>query len=224
MTTIAPSILAADFGRLRDEIKAVEDAGADWIHVDVMDGHFVPNLTIGPPVVEAIRQVTSLPLDVHLMVTNPERLINDFASAGADHILVHQETCPHLHAVLQQIRQNKVRPGVVLNPATPFETVELVLGDIDILLIMSVNPGFGGQRFIESALSKITEAKRRKDELGLAFSIEVDGGIKTGNTQRVTEAGADVLVVGTGIFATDNYESTIADLRRAAATAHRVSA
>jgi ribulose-phosphate 3-epimerase len=215
VTKIAPSILAADFGRLREEVEAVERAGADWIHVDVMDGHFVPNLTIGPPVVEALRKCTSLPLDVHLMITNPERYIADYASAGADHILVHQETCPHLHAVLQDIRKHKARPGVVLNPATPFELLEPVLADIEILLVMSVNPGFGGQQFIESALDKLRRARARRQELGLKFAIEVDGGIKVGNAGRVSEAGADVLVVGTGIFSTGDYAATIAELRRA---------
>ncbi len=224
MTTIAPSILAADFGRLGEEIEAVEQAGAEWIHVDVMDGHFVPNLTIGPPVVEAIRKATSLPLDVHLMITNPERYIGDYASAGADHILVHQETCPHLHAVLQDIRQHKARPGVVLNPATPLETIDLVLDEIDILLLMSVNPGFGGQSFIETVLDKIEAAKRRKEQRGLDFAIEVDGGVKTGNAGRIAEAGAEVLVVGTGIFATKDYEATIKELRRAADTAGSVRA
>lgn len=214
---IAPSILAADFGRLREEVEAVQRDGADWIHVDVMDGHFVPNLTIGPPIIRAVRGCTSLPLDVHLMVTNPERYVAEYANAGADHILVHQETCPHLHAVLQDIRRHKARPGVVLNPATPFELLEPVLADIDILLIMSVNPGFGGQQLIESTLDKVERARARRHERGLDFSIEVDGGIKVDNADRVAAAGADVLVVGTGIFATDDYAATIAELRRVTA-------
>ncbi len=219
MRHVAPSILAADFARLGEELRAVEKAGADWIHVDVMDGHFVPNLTIGPPVVEAIRRSTTLPLDVHLMMTNPERYIADFAAAGADHLLVHQETCPHLHAVLQEIRRHKVRPGVVLNPGTPLASIDAVLADIDILLIMSVNPGFGGQQFIESSLAKIRAAVEARKVRELEFLIEVDGGIKTGNAGRVAGAGADVLVVGTGIFATENYKRTISELRRAAAAA-----
>lgn len=213
-TKIAPSILAADFGRLAAEVEAVQEAGADWIHVDVMDGHFVPNLSIGPPVIEAIRQATKLPLDVHLMMTNPERYIGDFASAGADHILVHQETCPHLHAVLQDIRKHKARTGVVLNPATPCDTISEVLEEVDIVLLMSVNPGFGGQQFIESTLSKIAKLQKQRQDLGLDFEIEVDGGVKVGNAGRISEAGADVLVIGTGIFASKDYASTFAELRR----------
>jgi ribulose-phosphate 3-epimerase len=213
---IAPSILAADFTRMGEELRAVDKAGADWIHIDVMDGHFVPNLTIGPPVVEAIRRCTKLPLDVHLMMTNPERYIGEFAAAGADHLLVHQETCPNLHAVLQDIRRHKVRPGLVLNPGTPVAAADAVLEDIDILLVMSVNPGFGGQQFIESSLAKIRRAARARQERGLDFLIEVDGGVKTGNAGRVSGAGADVLVVGTGIFATESYKKTIGELRLAA--------
>jgi len=210
---IAPSILAADFTRLGEEIQKVERAGADWIHVDVMDGHFVPNLTIGPPVVEAIRKTTGLPLDVHLMMTNPERYIGAFAKAGSNHILVHQETCPHLHAVLQDIRKHDKSPGVVLNPATPLATLEPVLAEIEVLLIMSVNPGFGGQALIKSTLDKVREARRLRDRLGLRFAIEVDGGIKVDNAAQVIEAGADVLVVGTGIFAKKDYAATIAALK-----------
>lgn len=209
---IAPSILAADFGHLHEEIQAVRTA--DWIHVDVMDGHFVPNLTIGPPVVRAIRKSSELPLDVHLMMTNPERFIGDFAEAGADHLLVHQETCPHLHAVLHDIRNRGARPGAVLNPGTPFDLIEPVLDIVDIVLIMSVNPGFGGQKFITGALKKIEQASRRRLERGLEYWIEVDGGIKIDNAAGTADAGADVLVVGTGIFATENYQSTIAELRR----------
>ena len=217
MSRVAASILAADFGRLDDEIRAVQDAGADWIHVDVMDGHFVPNLTIGPLVVEAIRKCTTLPLDVHLMIENPERYIADFARAGADHLLVHEEACSHLHAVVQDIRRQNMRAGVALNPATALGTVEVILPDIDILLIMSVNPGFGGQKFIESALDKLSAAARKRRERELDFLIEVDGGVKTDNVGRVAAAGAEVLVVGTGLFGTEDYRRTVAELHQAGA-------
>lgn len=213
MIRIAASVLAADFTRLAEEVRAVEEAGVDWIHVDVMDGHFVPNLTIGPGVVEALRKCTSLPLDVHLMIEHPERYIGDFAGAGADYISVHQEACTHLHAVIQQIRQADVRPGVVVNPATPLDTVELVLADIDLLLIMSVNPGFGGQQFIESAVGKLKRARLLKQDRALDFLIEVDGGVKEHNAGRIAVAGAEVLVVGTGLFATSDYAATIEKIR-----------
>lgn len=213
MHRIAASILAADFGRLADEVRAVEDAGADWVHVDVMDGHFVPNLTIGPPVVEAIRKATKLPLDVHLMIEQPERYIADFARAGADYLSVHQEACPHLHAVVQQIRAHKMRPAVVLNPATPFSTVEVILPDVEMVLIMSVNPGFGGQQFIDSALTKVAAARRVKQERQLGFLIEVDGGVKAHNIGSLAAAGAEVFVVGTGLFAGGNYPRAVAALR-----------
>ena len=209
---IAASILAADFGRLGDEVKAVEDAGADWIHVDVMDGHFVPNLTIGPPVVEAIKRNTRLPLDVHLMITNPERYIGEYARAGATYISVHQETCPHLHAVVQDIRKHDCKPSVVLNPATPFHTLDSILADIDMVLIMSVNPGFGGQGFIGHALDKLAEAERAKRERKLDFLIEVDGGVKASNIAEVSAAGAEVFVIGTGIFSTPSYRQTIEEI------------
>ena len=192
----------------------MQDAGADWIHVDVMDGHFVPNLTIGPPVVEAFRKCTTLPLDVHLMIENPERYVADFAQAGADHLLVHQEACPHLHAVIQEIRWHNMRPGVVINPATPLSTVEVILPDVDLLLIMTVNPGFGGQTFIESSIDKVSAASRLKRERKLDFLIEVDGGIKAHNVGQVAAAGAEVFVMGTGLFATDDYHQTISQIRR----------
>jgi ribulose-phosphate 3-epimerase len=211
---IAASILAADFGRLADEVRAVQDAGADWIHVDVMDGHFVPNLTLGPAVVEVIRKATTLPVDVHLMITSPERYVPDFARAGADYISVHQEACPHLHAVVQDIRRLHVKPAVAINPATPLVAVEPILPDLDMLLIMSVNPGFGGQAFIESTREKLSAAHRLKRERGLSFLIEVDGGVKTQNCAMVSAAGAEVFVIGTGIFATPDYRATIAEIRR----------
>ena len=218
MKHIAASILAADFGRLADEVRAVQDAGADWIHVDVMDGHFVPNLTLGPQVVEVIRKATTLPVDVHLMITSPERYIADFAHAGADYLSVHQEACPHLHAVVQDIRRQHVKPSVALNPATPLYSVEPILADLDMLLIMSVNPGFGGQAFIDGALAKLTAASRLKRERGLSFLIEVDGGVKAGNCGAVSAAGAEVFVIGTGIFQTPDYRATISDIR------HRIDA
>jgi ribulose-phosphate 3-epimerase len=202
---ISASILAADFGRLADEVRAVEKAGADWIHVDVMDGHFVPNLTIGPPVVEALRKITELPLDVHLMIEEPERYVPEFARAGASYLTVHQEACPHLHGVLQEIRNHGVKPAVVINPGTPFGSVEAVLPDVEMLLIMSVNPGFGGQKFIESACGEIAAARRFREEHGLDFLIEVDGGVKTHNVASVAAAGAEVFVVGTGIFEAKDY-------------------
>ncbi|HSP96446.1 MAG TPA: ribulose-phosphate 3-epimerase [Candidatus Dormibacteraeota bacterium] len=213
MKRIAASILAADFGRLGDEVKAVEAAGADWIHVDVMDGHFVPNLTIGPPVVAAIKRATRLPLDVHLMIANPERYIGEYVKAGATYISVHQETCPHLHAVVQDIRAHGCKPAVVLNPATPFHTLDDILPDLDMVLIMSVNPGFGGQSFIRTALDKLALASRVKRERQLEFLIEVDGGVKTGNVAEVSAAGAEVFVIGTGIFETSSYQATIAEIR-----------
>ena len=211
---IAASILAADFGRLADEVRAVQDAGADWIHVDVMDGHFVPNLTLGPQVVEVIRKATTLPVDVHLMITSPERYVPNFARAGADYISVHQEACPHLHAVVQDIRRLNVKPAVALNPATPLMTVEPILADLDMLLIMSVNPGFGGQQFIDSTREKLSAARRLKRERGLSFLIEVDGGVKVQNCGMVSAAGAEVFVIGTGIFETPDYHATIAEIRR----------
>ena len=181
MQRIAASILAADFGRLADEVKAVEDAGADWIHVDVMDGHFVPNLTIGPRWSRRCARRPILPVDVHLMIEQPERYIGEFAQAGADYLSVHQEACRHLHAVLQQIRAHKVSPAVVLNPATPFASVEPILADVDMVLLMSVNPGFGGQAFIDGTFEKVSAAARIKRERNLDFLIEVDGGLKIAN-------------------------------------------
>jgi ribulose-phosphate 3-epimerase len=208
---IAPSILSADFGRLAEEVAAI--ASADYVHVDVMDGHFVPNLTIGPVVVEAVRRATRLPLDVHLMIEDAERWVAAYAHAGADLIGVHVEACPHLHRTLHQIRDLGKRPCVVLNPATPLEAIEWVLGDVDQVLIMSVNPGFGGQQFIASALDKIRLLRAMIRERGLAVDIEVDGGVKLDNVAAVVAAGADVIVSGSGIFGTDDYAATIAAMR-----------
>ncbi len=210
---IAPSVLSADFARLGEEVRAVDAAGADFIHLDVMDGHFVPNLTIGPLVVESVRRHTKLPLDVHLMIEEPERYIKDFAAAGANYLSVHQEACPHLHAVVQQIRAAGVKPAVVINPATPLSAVEPILADVDMLLIMTVNPGFGGQKFIESTKDKIRAARDFKRARGLSFLIEVDGGVKMENAAAVIAAGAEVLVSGSGVFGTKDYRATIAALR-----------
>ena len=210
---IAPSILAADFARLGEELVAVEKAGADWIHVDVMDGHFVPNLTLGPPVVEAVRRSTSLPLDVHLMIEEPERSIPDYVKAGADTVGVHTETCPHLHRTVGQIREAGARACVVLNPATPAQAVEMVLGDVDQVLVMTVNPGFGGQRFIQAMLPKIALLRRWIDERGLPVALEVDGGVARGTAALAARAGADVFVAGSAVFGADDYAAAIAALR-----------
>jgi ribulose-phosphate 3-epimerase len=213
MVKIAPSILAADFSKLGDEIKAVEDAGADWIHVDVMDGHFVPNITIGPGVVESIRKVTKLPLDVHLMIADADRYLKDFADAGADILTVHVEACPHLNRTLQAIQELKVRAGVVLNPATPLSSLEEVLLDIDMVLLMSVNPGFGGQQFIQSVLDKILNLKEIMGQFEHDFELEVDGGVNEDNAADVQGAGANVLVAGSAIFKSKDYTKAILALR-----------
>jgi ribulose-phosphate 3-epimerase len=213
---IAPSILASDFGRLAAEVQAVERGGADWIHVDVMDGHFVPNLTIGPAVLKAVRRATALPLDVHLMIEAPERSLADYAAAGADRIGVHVETCPHLHRTLQQIRALGKKACVVLNPATPAAAIEPVLGDVDQVLVMSVNPGFGGQSFIESSLPKLAQLRRWIDERELAVELEVDGGITPDTIERAARAGANVFVAGTAVFGEPDYQAAIADLRKRA--------
>ncbi|MDE3034941.1 MAG: ribulose-phosphate 3-epimerase [Nitrospirota bacterium] len=213
---IAPSILSADFARLADEVARVEAAGADWLHVDVMDGHFVPNLTVGPPIVEALRKVAKLPLDVHLMMTNPDAFIPEFAEAGATYLTVHVETCPHLHRTVQSIKERGVKAGVTLNPATSLETVEEILVEADLLLIMSVNPGFGGQQFIPSVLDKIARARQRIDQAGSGALLEVDGGVKVENAGRIIAAGADVLVSGSAIFCSADYGAVIGALRQAA--------
>jgi len=211
---IAPSILSADFSRLGEEVRAIEKAGADVIHVDVMDGHFVPNITIGPLVVQGLKKLTSLPLDVHLMIEEPQRYIEAFALAGSDWITVHAEVCPQLKRMVKRIRQLKVRPGIVLKPATPLKTLFPVLDDIDLVLLMSVNPGFGGQSFIPSTLKKIERLRKIVDQNGYPLEIEVDGGVKIENIREVSRAGADIFVLGTGIFKTKDYEETIKKLRK----------
>ena len=213
---IAPSILSADFSRLGEEVQAVEQAGADWLHVDVMDGRFVPNITIGPLVVEAVKRATSLPLDVHLMIVEPERYIGDFVRAGAATVGVHVETCPHLHRTVAQIREAGARASVVLNPATPAQSVEEVLGDVDQVLVMTVNPGFGGQKFIDATLPKIETLRRWIDERGLDVALEVDGGIGPESIERSARAGADVFVAGTAVFKAHSYSEAITALRVAA--------
>ncbi len=213
MRLIAPSLLAADFARLGEEVRAVEAAGADWIHVDVMDGHFVPNITFGPAVVEAVRRVTRLPLDVHLMITEPDRYVADFARAGASYISVHVETCAHLHRSVHLIRDAGARPGVVLNPATPVETLEWVIADVDLVLVMGVNPGFGGQAFIPSSLDKVRRLRRLITEKGLQTLIEVDGGVSAKTVGSIAAAGADVFVAGSAIFNSDDYPAAIRSLK-----------
>jgi ribulose-phosphate 3-epimerase len=210
---IAPSILSADFGRLGEEIRAITAAGADLIHVDVMDGHFVPNLTIGPMIVEVARRHTELPLDVHLMITNADSYLDEYAAAGADIIAVHAEACTHLHRTVQRIRQLGKKPCVVLNPATPLDAVTYVLDDLAMVLVMSVNPGFGGQKFIDAVLPKITALRELADQRGLELDIEVDGGIKVDNVARAVAAGANVIVSGSGIFGTPDYKATITAMR-----------
>jgi ribulose-phosphate 3-epimerase len=212
---VAPSILSADFSRLGEEIKAVDEAGADWIHVDVMDGRFVPNITIGPLIVKAIRPVTKKPLDVHLMIVEPEKYVEDFAKAGADIISVHAEhnASPHLHRTLGQIRELGKQAGVVLNPSTPLELIEYVLPLCDLILIMSVNPGFGGQSFIPDVIPKIRKLRQMCDERGLEPWIEVDGGLKPDNTWKVLEAGANAIVAGSAVFKAPDYAEAIEGIR-----------
>lgn len=210
---VAPSILSADFGRLAEEVKAIETAGADYVHVDVMDGRFVPNITIGPLVVEAVKRATSLPLDVHLMIVEPEKYIDDFAKAGANIITVHQETCPHLHRTLQQIRNAGAKPSVVLNPSTPLSAIEEILPEVTQVLLMSVNPGFGGQAFIPSTVDKVRRLRGMLDARKLDVDIEVDGGINAATAKEVVAAGANVLVAGNAVFKAKDYAAAIAALR-----------
>ena len=214
MKLIAPSILSADFSKLGDEIKAVEDAGADWIHVDVMDGHFVPNLTMGPIIVEAAKRVTSLSIDVHLMIENPDRYIQDFAKAGADLISVHVETCVHLNRTIQMIKESGLRSGVALNPSTPLSSIEWVLEYVDFVLIMSVNPGFSGQAFIPNTLYKVKTLRQIIKDKRLSTLIEIDGGVNEKTIEEISMAGVDVFVAGSAIFGSSDYRKTIANFRK----------
>ncbi len=216
MKKIAPSILSADFSRLGDEIRAVEASGADYIHVDVMDGHFVPNITIGPLVVEAARKVTALPLDVHLMISDPDSYIPDFAAAGADIIVFHAEATLHVHRTIQLIKSLGKKAGIALNPATSLHCLDYVLEDLDLVLLMTVNPGFGGQSYIEACLPKIHALRGMLDKRGLDVELEVDGGVKTSNIERISRAGADVFVAGSAVFGSADYAATIEELKKLA--------
>lgn len=213
MVKIAPSILSADFSKLGEEIKDVELGGADYIHVDVMDGHFVPNITIGPLIVEAIRPVTKLPLDVHLMIEDPDQYVEAFAKAGADYITVHAEASRHLHRSIQNIKSFGVKAGVVLNPATPVESIQHIIEDVDMVVLMSVNPGFGGQKFIPSVLQKIRQVKQMADEKGLNIEIEIDGGVNEETAKLCIEAGANVLVAGSAVYNKADRKKAIEVLR-----------
>lgn len=214
---IAPSILSADFSRLKDEIQAVEAAGADWLHVDVMDGHFVPNITIGPVVVEWVRKVTTIPVDVHLMITDPDKYAPEFIKAGADWVSIHPDTCANPNVTLQKIRELGAKASIAVNPDVPLEKVTDCFADIDMILMMTVFPGFGGQAFIPDVLPKIVEARRLIDRSKQTIVVEVDGGVKTDNIARVVEAGSEIIVSGSGIFKTPNYADTIREMRQAVA-------
>ena len=222
MTLIAPSILSADFGRLAEEVQAVEAAGADWIHVDVMDGHFVPNITIGPLVADAVRKATSLPVDVHLMIENPERYLGAFVDAGADRITVHQESCPHLHRTLQEIRQLGALPAVALNPSTPVESIRDVASELELVLIMTVNPGFGGQKYIPASTGKLRRVTRLLEEEGRGgIPVQVDGGVDVHTAPIVAEAGATVVVAGSAVFGhPDGAGAGVRALRDSLAKSH----
>lgn len=213
---LAPSILSADFARLGEEIRAVEAAGADIIHVDVMDGHFVPNLTIGPPVVAAARRVTELPLDVHLMMVNPQDYVEDFARAGADWITIHVETGYHLHRTIHRIKELGKRAGLVLNPGTSLASLDYLLAEVDLVMLMSVNPGFGGQSFIPSALAKIRQLRQMIDQRGLKVEIEIDGGVTPATIGEIYRAGTDICVAGSAVFGRDDYAAAITELRQQA--------
>lgn len=215
MALLAPSLLSADFVRLAEEIARVEAAGADWLHLDIMDGHFVPNLTFGPPVVAAIRKISKLPLDVHLMVSNPAALVEQFAEAGADYLTVHVETEPHLHRLVNRIRELGVKPAVTLNPATSVDLLDEILSEVDMVLVMSVNPGFGGQKFIPASLAKIRRLKQKMNRLDRQVLIEVDGGVNQETAPQLIEAGVDVLVAGSAVFGSADMKATIAALKQA---------
>lgn len=214
MIKISPSILSADFSRLADEIKAAEEAGAHMLHIDVMDGRFVPNITIGPSVVESLRKVTKLPLDVHLMIEDPDRYLPDFISAGADILTVHLEAAVHLHRSIQSIKERGIKAGVSINPATPVGTLEEIIHDVDMVLLMSVNPGFGGQEFIPQTLNKLKKLKAMITGRGLPVVIEVDGGVKPDNAKEVADAGADILVMGSAFFRSGDYKATMKEINR----------
>lgn len=213
MIKIAPSILSADFARLLEDVKKVENAGCEYLHIDVMDGHFVPNITLGPNVVKSLRKDVKMVFDAHLMIENPDNYIKDFVDAGCDIIVVHEEACTHLHRTIQNIKSHNVKAGVALNPATPIENIKYVLKDLDMVLIMTVNPGFGGQSFIDSMVDKIKEVKSLIDEQGLNVDIQVDGGIKPSNVDKVVKAGANVIVAGSAIFNSDDIETTVKEFR-----------
>lgn len=213
MTKIAPSILSANFLKLEEEIKAAESAGADMLHIDIMDGHFVPNITIGPSIVSSIRKITSLPLDVHLMIEQPDRYLQDFIKAGADYLTVHYEASVHLHRTVQSIKESGVKSGVSINPATPVWNLENILSDVEIILVMSVNPGFGGQEFILNSIDKIKTLKKLIRDKGLSVQIEVDGGLKLDNVSKVISAGADIIVMGSAFFNSQDYVATIKKFR-----------
>lgn len=212
MKRLAPSILSADFSRLGDDVVKTEKAGAHLVHIDVMDGHFVPNITIGPLVAKSLAGKTEMPFDVHLMIENPDRYIEEFVTPQTEFITVHQEACVHLHRTVQAIKSLGVKAGVALNPATPLEAVEYVLDDVDMILVMSVNPGFGGQKFIPSALRKIRKLDEIRKERGLNFEIEIDGGVGLSNIREISEAGTDIFVAGSAVFGADDIDSRIRDL------------
>ncbi|MGL5715228.1 MAG: ribulose-phosphate 3-epimerase [Paraclostridium sp.] len=213
MIKMAPSILSADFARLLDDVKKVEEAGCEYLHIDVMDGHFVPNITLGPNIVKSLRKDVDMVFNAHLMIENPDMYIKDFADAGCDIIVVHQEACKHLHRTIQNIKSQGVKAGVALNPATPIETIKYVLKDIDMVLIMTVNPGFGGQSFIDGMIDKIKELKAIVDEQNLSLDIQVDGGIKPSNVADVVKAGANVIVAGSAIFNSSDIKGTVVEFR-----------
>lgn len=214
MIKMAPSILSADFARLLEDVKKVENAGCEYLHIDVMDGHFVPNITLGPCIVKALRKDVNMVFDAHLMIENPDNYIKDFAEAGCDIIVVHEEACTHLHRTIQNIKSHNVKAGVALNPATPIENIKYVLKDLDMVLIMTVNPGFGGQSFIEGMIDKIKQLKALIKEQGLDVDIQVDGGIKPSNVDKVVKAGANVIVAGSAIFNSDDIDATVKEFRK----------